>query len=73
METSSFLKNGVFRNYMVINRDFESLLKKNGLDDFNALMKFNKGEVIKHKGKYRFTIRFDLAGEEGGVSVYLKR
>jgi Lipopolysaccharide kinase (Kdo/WaaP) family. len=58
---------------MVINREFELLLKENGLDDFDAMMKFDKGEVVKQKSKYRSTIHFYLTEKEHRVSVYLKR
>jgi len=65
--------NFVFRNHMIINREFEPLLKENGLDDFDAMMKFDKGEVVKQKSKYRSTIHFYLTEKERRVSVYLKR
>ena len=47
MKSLSFPSDFVFRNQMVINREFETLLKENGLDDFDAIMKFDKGEVVK--------------------------
>ncbi len=58
---------------MVINREFEALLKENGLDDFDTMMKFDKGEVVKQKSKYRSIIHFYLTEKERRVSVYLKR
>jgi len=73
MKSLSFPSDFVFRNHMVINREFEPLLKENGLDDFDAIMKFDKGEVVKQKSKYRSTIHFYLTDKERRVSVYLKR
>ena len=62
-----------FRKHMIINRGFEPLLKENGLDDFDAIMKFDSGEVVKQKSKYRSTMRLNLPGKEGRGVVYLKR
>ena len=73
MKYSPLLNNFVFRSHMVINRDFETLLKENGLDNFDAMMNFDKGEVVKQKSKYRSTIHFYLTDKERRVSVYLKR
>jgi hypothetical protein len=73
MKSFPLLNDFVFRNHMVINREFESLLKENGLDNFDAMMKFDKGEVVKQKSKYRSTIHFYLTEKERRVSVYLKR
>lgn len=73
MKSFPLLNDFVFRNQMVINRAFEPLLKENGLDDFDAIMKFDKGEVVKQKSKYRSTIHFYLTDKERKVSVYLKR
>jgi len=58
---------------MIINREFEPLLKKTGLDDFDAIMKFDSGEVVKQKSKYRSTIQFNLPEKEGRTLLYLKR
>jgi hypothetical protein len=73
MKSSPLLKDFVFRRNMIINREFESLLKTNGLDNFDALMQFDRGEVIKQKNKYRSTIRFSLAEQGQSVPVFLKR
>jgi len=73
MKPFPLLNDFVFRNHMVINREFESLLKESGLDDFDAMMEFDKGEVVKQKSKYRSTIHFYLIEKERRVSVYLKR
>ena len=73
MKSLSLPSDFVFRNHMIINREFEPLLKENGLDDFDAIMKFDKGEVVKQKSKDRSTIHFYLTSKEHRVSVYLKR
>lgn len=73
MKSSPLLKDFVFRRHMVVNRKFESLLKKNGLDNFDALMKFDQGEVIKQKSNDRSTVRFTLSENGQSIFVYLKR
>ena len=73
MKSVSLPVDFVFRNHMIINREFGSLLQENGLDDFDAMMKFDKGEVVKQKNKNRSTIRFCLIDKGRSVSVFLKR
>ena len=73
MKAFSLINDFVFRNHMVINREFESLLKENSLDDFDAMMKFDKGEIVKQKSKHRSTIHFYLTEKQRRVHVYLKR
>ncbi|MBN2467567.1 MAG: hypothetical protein JXD19_05395 [Deltaproteobacteria bacterium] len=63
----------VFRKHMIIRREFEQLLGRNGLDDFDKLMKFENGEVVKRKIEERFTVRFQLFDGMGDQDVYLKR
>ena len=62
-----------FRKRLIINQEFEPLLKKNRLDVFGAVMKFKGGEVVKQQKRGRSTVRFYLSGETGKVLVYLKR
>ncbi|HPD61254.1 MAG TPA: lipopolysaccharide kinase InaA family protein [Thermodesulfobacteriota bacterium] len=73
MKFFPLLNDFVFRSHMVINRKFESLLQENGLDNFDAMMKFDKGDVVKQKSKHRSTLHFYLTDKERRVSVYLKR
>jgi hypothetical protein len=62
-----------FRKHMIINREFESLLQKNGLDDFDTIMKFDNGEVVKQKIRERSTIRFQVPDGKDKALIYLKR
>ncbi|MCX8011599.1 MAG: hypothetical protein N3A64_00375, partial [Desulfobacterota bacterium] len=58
---------------MAIHRDFELILRENGLDNFDALMNLNKGRVIKQKTKNRSTVCFSLAQNQKRYLCYLKR
>ena len=62
-----------FRKHMIINREFVHLLQKNGLDNFDTIMKFNNGEIVKQKISERSTIRFRLSDGENEALIYLKR
>ena len=62
-----------FRKHMIINREFEPLLRNSGLDNFDSLMKFENGEVVKRKISERSTVRFHVPDEGRQTLVYLKR
>ena len=62
-----------FRKHMIINREFEALLKDNGLDAFDALMHYKQGEPVKQKMRSRFTVRFRLPEGNDTTVLYLKR
>lgn len=62
-----------FRPHMIIDRRFEALLRSSGLDDFDALMHFSGGEVVKRRIKERSTIRFQVGEGKDKVWLYLKR
>jgi len=46
---------------MLFNREFEEVIHQNNLFDFDRVMNFRGGEVIKHTLKERTTIRFILS------------
>jgi len=58
---------------MIINREFEPLLRRNGLDDFDTLMRLKEGEIVKQVIKERSTVRFYVPDGNGNTLVYLKR
>jgi heptose I phosphotransferase len=58
---------------MIIGREFEALLRASGLDDFDAVMHFTGGEVVKQKIKERSTVRFQVGEGKGETWLYLKR
>ena len=60
--------NGVFYNV-----DFEDLIRRNSLLDFDRVMSLNEGEVVKHAVPERKTVRFYLKNSNGPVEAYLKR
>ena len=62
-----------FRKHMIINREFEQLLQRNGLDSFNAIMDIKGGEVVKQQLKERRTVKLQLGDGENKVILYLKR
>ena len=62
-----------FRRHMIIRREFQRLLKQNRLDDFDTVMKFAEGEIVKQKIKERSTVRFHLSNGENKTLIYLKR
>lgn len=62
-----------FRRHMIIRREFQRLLKQNRLDDFDTVMKFTDGEIVKQKIKERSTVRFHLSNGENKTLIYLKR
>lgn len=62
-----------FRPHMIIDRQFEALLRSNGLDDFEALMNFSGGEVVKRRITERSTVRFQVGEGKDKTWLYLKR
>jgi heptose I phosphotransferase len=62
-----------FRKHMIINREFEQLLKQNGLDDFDTIMRLHDVEIVKQKIKERSTVRFQIPHGDGTDLIYLKR
>lgn len=62
-----------FRPHMIIDREFEAVLRASGLDDFDALMHFTGGEVVKRRIKERSTVRFQVGEGKGKMWLYLKR
>lgn len=73
MKPHPFETRFAFRKHMIINREFEHLLQKNGLDDFDTIMTLNRGEIVKRRIRERSTMRFHVSGKEGGMLMYLKR
>ena len=59
--------NGVFYN-----ADFQDLIHRNSLLDFDRLMSLSEGEVVKHAVPERKTVRFYLKTDDGPVEAYLK-
>jgi len=62
-----------FRKHMIIRREFKWLLKQNRLDDFETVMKFADGEIVKRQIKERSTVRFHIPDGKGKTLLYLKR
>lgn len=62
-----------FRKHMIINREFESMLRESGLDNFDALMRFKGGETVKESIKERSTVRFNVPEGNNKTLMYLKR
>ena len=60
-------------NGIIIHDTYRPLLIQNGLADFNALMYYRHGEVIKQSHAERSTIKLMLTGKHGAVGAYLKR
>ena len=52
---------------------YRTLLTQNGLADFNSLMYYRQGEVIKASSGERSTVKLQLSSGEGAVGAYLKR
>jgi len=73
MKPHPFETRFAFRKHMIINREFEPLLQRNGLDDFDALMRFSGGEIVKQSVKERSTVRFHVPDGNGKILLYLKR
>lgn len=62
-----------FRKHMIINREFEQLLKQNGLDDFDTIMRLHDVEIVKLRIKERSTVRFHIPHGGNTDLIYLKR
>jgi len=60
-------------NGIVVNNEYLSLLSQNKLIDFNRLMDYQNGEIIKKAIKDRSTIKLLLKSEGGEIGAYLKR
>jgi heptose I phosphotransferase len=73
MKPSNLETRFAFRKHMIINREFEQLLEQNGLDDFDAIMRFSGGEIVKQRIKERSTVRFHVSDGDGKALIYLKR
>lgn len=58
---------------VVFNTEFEDLIHRNSLLDFDRVMSLNEGEVVKHAVPERKTVRFYLKNANGPVEAYLKR
>ena len=58
---------------IIIHDTYRPLLTQNGLADFNALMYYRHGEVIKQSHAERSTIKLMLKDKDGRVGAYLKR
>lgn len=58
---------------VVFNAEFEDLIRRNSLLDFDRVMSLNEGEVVKHAVPERKTVRFCLKNANGPVEAYLKR
>ena len=57
---------------LLIHRDFADLLRRHGLNRFDALYGLSAGELFK-KNRYREVVRIYLRGEHGGHIFHLKR
>jgi UDP-glucose:(heptosyl)LPS alpha-1,3-glucosyltransferase len=58
---------------IIIHDAYRPLLTQNGLADFNALMYYRHGTVIKESHAERSTIKLMLKDKNGLVGAYLKR
>ena len=58
---------------MVFNKDFEVFVQQNNLLDFDTVMTFKDGEVVKHAVPERKTEKFFLKEDDTSLHVYLKR
>jgi len=61
------------RREVVVNRDFEPLLVQKGLDDFDTVMRFEKGELFSAKQSRKVTSFVLADGARGPVRLHLKR
>lgn len=60
-------------NGITINDEYTSLLSQNKLFDFDALMHYKNGSIIKKAIKDRSTVKLTLKSDRGEVNAYLKR
>jgi UDP-glucose:(heptosyl)LPS alpha-1,3-glucosyltransferase len=58
---------------IIIHDTYRPLLTQNGLADFNALMYYRQGQVIKQSLAERSTIKLMLTDKRATVGAYLKR
>lgn len=58
---------------MIFNKEFEDAIRQNKLFDFDMVMNFSDGEIVKHAVKERKTIRFSLHSGSSSLEAYLKR
>ena len=59
---------------VIVNAEFAPVLRKHGLDTFQALMDYQGGQVAKNLLSQRVTTRFELSRPGGGTQgFYIKR
>ncbi|KPJ58135.1 MAG: hypothetical protein AMJ42_03820, partial [Deltaproteobacteria bacterium DG_8] len=58
---------------IIVNNEYLSLLSQNKLIDFNTLMYYQNGEIIKQAIKERSTIKLLLKSDRAEIGAYLKR
>jgi len=58
---------------IIVNDEYGSLLSQNNLIDFNTLMYYHNGEIIKQAIKERSTVKLVLKDNHGEIGAYLKR
>ena len=58
---------------IIINNEYAPLLSQNKLIDFNTLMHYKNGTVIKKAIKERSTVKIALKDNGGEIGAYLKR
>ena len=62
-----------YHDGITVNDKYASLLSQNKLIDFNALMHYKDGTVIKKVIKERSTVKIELKNNGGEIGAYLKR
>ena len=58
---------------IIVTSEYASLLSRNKLTDFNTLMHYQNGRVVKNAIKERSTVRLTLKDSDGEIGAYLKR